>query len=50
MNTPMKLLSILGVLLRWAFWGDEGSDRASDAAGSLPAGSRFSETSPGIVP
>jgi len=35
MDTSMKLLSILVVLLRWAFRGDDGGDPATDA--SLPA-------------
>jgi hypothetical protein len=50
MNTPMKLISILGVLLRWAFLGDDGGDPAGDASDLTQAGSGFPAISPGPAP
>ena len=47
MSTPMKLFSILSVILRWAFLGEEGDDSAYDASGSTQTGKGFSEIGPG---
>jgi hypothetical protein len=38
MNTAMKVLSILGVLLRWAFWGDDGGTEAPNSLERFPLG------------
>jgi len=47
MDTSMKLLSILAVLLRWAFRGDDGGEVADEPQGSSL---RLPELNPGTVP